>query len=48
MIEMLMKGNLANIAEPAERIADAIIFALQQDHGVSANEIVIRPIAQEM
>lgn len=48
MLEMLMKGNLANIAEPAERIADAIIFALQQDHGVSANEIVIRPIAQEM
>tara|TARA_B100001113_G_scaffold36541_1_gene25955 strand:- start:606 stop:1343 length:738 start_codon:yes stop_codon:yes gene_type:complete len=48
MLEMLMKGNLASIAEPAERIADAIIYALQQDKGVSANEIVIRPIAQEM
>jgi len=48
MLEMLMKGNLAAIAEPAERIADAIIYALEQDKGVSANEIVIRPIAQEM
>ena len=48
MLEILMKGNLASIAEPAERIADAIIYALQQDKGVSANEIVIRPIAQEM
>ena len=48
MLEMLMKGNLASIAEPAERIADAIIYALQQDKGVSANKIVIRPIAQEM
>ena len=43
-----MKGNLAAIAEPAERIADAIIYALKQDKGVSANEIVIRPVAQEM
>ena len=48
MLEILMKGNLASIAEPAERIADAIIYALQQDKGVSANEIVIRPIAQQM
>mgnify|MGYP001183077874 FL=1 len=48
MLEMLMESNLASLAEPAERIADAIIYALQQDKGVSANEIVIRPIAQEM
>ena len=48
MLEMLMKGNLASIAENPERIADAIIYALEQDRGVSANEIVIRPIAQEM
>ena len=31
----------------SERIAEAIIYALEQDPGVSANEIVIRPIAQE-
>ena len=48
MLEMLMESNLASLAEPAERIADVIIYALQQDKGVSANEIVIRPIAQEM
>ena len=48
MLETLMKGNLASIAENPERIADAIIYSLQQDKGVSANEIVIRPIAQEM
>ena len=47
MLESLMKGNLVKIAQPPERIAEAIIYALEQDPGVSANEIVIRPIAQE-
>ena len=47
MLEFLMKGNLAKVAQPPERIAEAIIYALEQDPGVSANEIVIRPIAQE-
>ena len=42
-----MKGSLAKVAQPPERIAEAIVYALEQDPGVSANEIVIRPIAQE-
>ena len=47
MLEFLMKGSLAKVAQPPERIAEAIVYALEQDPGVSANEIVIRPIAQE-
>ena len=47
MLESLMKGNLVKIAQPPERIAEAVVYALEQDSGVSANEIVIRPIAQE-
>ena len=46
MLEFLMKGNLAAVAQPAERIAEAIIYALQQDPGVAVNEIVVRPTAQ--
>ena len=47
MLEALMTRGIGNIAQPAERVAESIIYALQLDPGVSVNEIVIRPTAQE-
>jgi NADP-dependent 3-hydroxy acid dehydrogenase YdfG len=47
MLEALMSRGIGNIAQPAERVAESIIYALQLDPGVSVNEIVIRPTAQE-
>ena len=47
MMEALIARGLGNIAQPAERVAEATIYALDQDPGVSVNEIVIRPTAQE-
>jgi len=47
MMEALMSRGIGAIAQPAERVAEAIVYALQQDPGVSVNEIVIRPTAQE-
>jgi len=47
MMEALISRGLGDIAQPAERVAEAIVYALQQDPGVSVNEIVIRPTAQE-
>lgn len=47
MMEALVSRGLGDIAQPAERVAEAIVYALQQDPGVSVNEIVIRPTAQE-
>ena len=32
----------------AQAVAQAIKFALQQDHGVAINEVVIRPTAQDL
>ena len=40
------KRNLGQLAQPAERVAEAILFALNQDAGVSINEMTIRPTAQ--
>ena len=42
-----MKRGVGAVAQPAERVADAIKYALEQDHGVAVNEIVIRPTAQD-
>ena len=36
------------IAQPPQAVAQAIKFALQQDHGVAINEVVIRPTAQDL
>ena len=47
MLAALMIRAIVNIAQPAERVAESIIYALQLDPGVSVNEIVIRPTAQE-
>ena len=47
MLEALMSRGIGAIAQPAERVAESIIYALQQDPGVSVNEIVIRPTAQD-
>ncbi len=49
MLDVISKtwGDIINVAQPAERIADTIIYALEQDPGVSLNEIVVRPTAQE-
>ena len=46
MLETLMKSGLGEIAQPAERVAESILFALQQEKDVAVNEIVIRPKAQ--
>jgi NADP-dependent 3-hydroxy acid dehydrogenase YdfG len=48
ILERLMKLGMAEIAQPAERVAETIVFALQQEKGVALNEIVIRPTAQEL
>ncbi|MDB2629102.1 MAG: SDR family oxidoreductase [Proteobacteria bacterium] len=47
MMEALIARGLGDIAQPAERVAEATIYALEQDPGVAVNEIVIRPTAQE-
>ena len=47
MLEALIKRGVGAVAQPAEKVADAIKYALEQDHGVSVNEIVIRPTAQD-
>lgn len=41
------EAKYANLAQPAERIAEAILYALEQKPGVAANEIVLRPTAQD-
>ena len=41
------EAKYANLAQPAERIAEAILYALEQKPEVAANEIVLRPIAQD-
>ena len=48
MLEYLAtQAQYANLAQPAEIIADAILYALEQKPGVAANEIVLRPTAQD-
>ena len=48
MLEYLAtQAQYVNLAQPAEIIADAILYALEQKPGVSANEIVLRPTAQD-
>ena len=48
MLEYLMsEAKYANLAQPAEIVADAIIYSLEQKPGVAANEIVLRPTAQD-
>ena len=46
VFETLKNTGLAEIAQPPQEVAQAIKFALQQDHGVAINEVVIRPTAQ--
>ncbi len=46
MLERLMKSGFGEIAQPAERVAESIVFALQQEKDVAVNEIVIRPKVQ--
>ena len=48
MLEYLAtQAQYVNLAQPAEIIADAILYALEQKPGVAANEIVLRPTAQD-
>ena len=48
ILERLKTTGMAQIAQPAERVAETIVFALQQEKGVALNEIVIRPTAQPL
>ena len=48
ILEKLKTTGMAQIAQPAERVAETIVFALQQEKGVALNEIVIRPTAQPL
>ncbi len=41
-------GAYEKIVQPAEHVADAIIFALKQPPNVAINELTIRPTAQEL
>ena len=48
MLEYLTsEAKYANLAQHAEIVADAIIYSLEQKPGVAANEIVLRPTAQD-
>lgn len=44
--KVMEERGLKKLAQPAERVAEAIVYALSQDPGVAVNEITIRPIAQ--
>ena len=44
--DVMEKRGFKDLAQPAERVAEAILFALNQDPGVAVNEITIRPTAQ--
>jgi NADP-dependent 3-hydroxy acid dehydrogenase YdfG len=48
IFETLKNTGLADVARPAQEVAQAIKFALQQDQGVAMNEVVIRPTAQDL
>ncbi len=48
VFETLEKTGLAEIAQPPQEIAEAIKFALQQNKGVAINEMVVRPVAQDL
>jgi NADP-dependent 3-hydroxy acid dehydrogenase YdfG len=45
MLEALMARGIGKIAGDAEYVADAIIFALAQDHAVAINDITLSPTA---
>ena len=47
MLEALMSRGIGAVAQPAERVAESIIYALQQDPGVTVTELVIRQTAQD-
>lgn len=48
IFETLKNTGLADVARPAQEVAQAIKFVLQQDQGVAINEVVIRPTAQDL
>ena len=45
MLEALMARGIGKITGDAEYVADAIIFALAQDHAVAINDITLSPTA---
>ena len=47
MLEALMSRGIGAVAQPAERVAESIIYALQKDPGVTVTELVIRQTAQD-
>lgn len=42
--EMFIKRGIPQLAQPAERVAEAILYALSQEDGTAVNEITIRPL----
>ena len=44
VIEMFMKRGLGNIAQPAEKVALSIKYALEQDHGLAQEHILSKEL----
>ena len=48
VMETLKHLDMATVARPAAEVAESIKFALEQDQGLSINEITLRPTQQEL
>ena len=48
VMEILKQLDMATVARPAAEVAESIKFALEQDQGLSINEITLRPTQQEL
>ncbi|MBN4046566.1 SDR family oxidoreductase [bacterium AH-315-P15] len=46
VMDVFQRRNVGALAQPAERVAEAILYALNQNPDVAVNEITIRPTAQ--
>jgi len=46
-METLKQLEMATVARPAAEVAESIKFALEQDQGLSINEMTLRPTQQE-
>ena len=47
VMETLKQLDMATVARPAAEVAESIMFALEQDQGLSINEMTLRPTQQE-
>ena len=48
VMETLKQLDMATVARPAAEVAESIKFSLEQNQGLSINEITLRPTQQEI